>query len=314
MIINKIGFIGLGNVGEKLAMNLINNKKKLYIYDKNKETYLKFKKKNVVNCSNLKDLVKFCNVIITCLPSPKSIRNVIEELEPCLNKSHLWIEMSTTDKEEMINLSKKIIKRGSHVLEAPITGGEHRAKSGNISILAAGERKTFDKVFPILSKMGHQILYCGKIGNASTLKILTNYLASLNLLGLGEALAVARKHKIDLGLTYKAIKISSGNSFVNETETQVILSGSYDVGFTMDLANKDINLFNNLANEYKISLDLGKVLKNKFKKGLEILGNRSYSTSIIKLIENENRIKMRAKNFPNQLIDDNIKKKGIEIK
>ncbi len=314
MIINKIGFIGLGNVGEKLAMNLINNKKKLYIYDKNKETYLKFKKKNVVNCSNLKDLAKFCNVIITCLPSPKSIRNVIEELEPCLNKSHLWIEMSTTDKEEMINLSKKIIKRGSHVLEAPITGGEHRAKSGNISILAAGERKTFDKVFPILSKMGHQILYCGKIGNASTLKILTNYLASLNLLGLGEALAVARKHKIDLGLTYKAIKISSGNSFVNETETQVILSGSYDVGFTMDLANKDINLFNNLANEYKISLDLGKVLKNKFKKGLEILGNRSYSTSIIKLIENENRIKMRAKNFPNQLIDDNIKKKGIEIK
>ena len=314
MIIKKIGFIGLGNVGEKLAMNLINNKKKLYIYDKNKETYLKFKKKNVVNCSNLKDLAKFCNVIITCLPSPKSIRNVIEELEPCLNKSHLWIEMSTTDKEEMINLSKKIIKRGSHVLEAPITGGEHRAKSGNISILAAGERKTFDKVFPILSKMGHQILYCGKIGNASTLKILTNYLASLNLLGLGEALAVARKHKIDLGLTYKAIKISSGNSFVNETETQVILSGSYDVGFTMDLANKDINLFNNLANEYKISLDLGKVLKNKFKKGLEILGNRSYSTSIIKLIENENRIKMRAKNFPNQLIDDNIKKKGIEIK
>ena len=219
--------------------------------------------------------------------------------------------MSTTDKNDMISLSKKVSSKGGRVLECPITGGEHRAKSGNISILAAGKKSTFKKCFPILSLLGHEILYCGKIGNASILKVITNFLASLHLVGIGEALSVAKKNKIDLGLTYKAIKISSGNSFVNETETKVILGGSYDVGFTMDLANKDINLFNKLGKNIK--LELGNYLSKKFKLGMKNLGERSFSTSIIKLIEKDAKIKLRAKNFPKQLIDKQKKQKGVEV-
>ena len=308
-----IGFIGLGNVGKKLAKNLINKKNKIFLYDKNPKTYFYFKNKNVFLCKNFKDLVINSNIIITCLPSPFVVNNVINSLIPHISSSHLWIEMSTTDKDEMIRLSKIFKKKGGSVLECPITGGEHRATSGNISILAAGERKVFNRAFPVLSKMGHQILYCGKIGNASILKIITNYLASLNLLGIGEALAVSKKNNIDLGLTHKAINISSGNSFVNETETKVILSGSYDVGFTMDLVNKDIGLFNKLANQHNLQIDLGKILQKKFKKGLKEFGSRSFSTSIVKLIEDQGRIKMRAKNFPKELIDNFSKQKGIEV-
>ena len=308
-----IGFIGLGNVGKKLAKNLINKKNKIFLYDKNPKTYFYFKNKNVFLCKNFKDLVINSNIIITCLPSPVVVNNVINSLIPHISKSHLWIEMSTTDKDEMIRLSKIFKNKGGSVLECPITGGEHRATSGNISILAAGERKVFNRAFPVLSKMGHQILYCGKIGNASILKIITNYLASLNLLGIGEALAVSKKNNIDLGLTHKAINISSGNSFVNETETKVILSGSYDVGFTMDLVNKDIGLFNKLANQHNLQIDLGKILQKKFKKGLKEFGSRSFSTSIVKLIEDQGRIKMRAKNFPKELIDKFSKQKGIEV-
>ena len=241
----RIGFIGLGNVGEKLANNLVNSKNKLYIYDIDKKKYQNFISKNTHFCKNLKELAKNTQIIITCLPSPKSVNEVITKILPYINKSHLWIEMSTTDNKEMIRLSKKFFNKKAEVIEAPITGGEHRAQSGNISILTAGKKNNYIRAFPILSKLGHQILFCGKLGNASILKIITNYLASLHLIGIGEALAVAKKQKIDLGLTYKAIKISSGNSFVNETETQVILSGSYDVGFTMGLVNKDLSLFNN---------------------------------------------------------------------
>ena len=161
--------------------------------------------------------------------------------------------------------------------------------------------------------MGHQILYCGKIGNATILKVITNYLASLHLLGIGEALAVSKKYGIDLGLTYNAIKISSGNRFVNETETKVILSGSYDVGFTMDLAKKDVNLFNQLSKKYNIPIDLGKIVNKKFTQGISKLGSRSFSTSIVKLIENETKIKFRAKNFPKKLIDNKNKQKALEI-
>ena len=311
---NKIGFIGLGNVGSKLANNLIDIKNKLFIFDKDKKKFSNFKNKKIHKCRNINEIVENCTIIITCLPSPKSVNIVIKKILPKVKKNDLWIEMSTTDKNEMIKLSRLFIKKGGMVLEAPITGGEHRAKSGNISIFTAGDRKCFYRAFPILSKMGHKILYCGSIGNASILKIITNYLASLHLIGIGEALAVSKKNKIDLGLTHKAIKISSGNSFVNETETKVILGGSYDVGFTMDLVNKDIRLFNKLATQYKIPVDLGKILNKKFNIGIKKFGKRSFSTSIVKLIEKECKIKMRAKNFPIKLIDNQLKKKGIEIK
>ena len=314
MITESIGFIGLGNVGEKLSKNLINTKNKVYLYDLNVKKYSKFKSKNIVFCKNIKELVINTNIIITCLPSPKSVDETIKVISPFINKSHLWIEMSTTDKNEMIRLSKIFVKKGGNVLEAPITGGEHRAKSGNISILCAGSKKNYNRAFPILSKMGHKIIYCGKIGNASILKVITNYLASLHLVGIGEALAVSKKHQIDLGLTYNAIKISSGNSFVNETETKVILGGSYNVGFTMDMVNKDINLFNKLAKEYNVPNELGKILVKKFNEGIKILGKRSFSTSIVKILEKKCNIKMRAKNFPKELIDSLPKQKGIEVK
>ena len=306
-----IGFIGIGNVGSNLANNLLKSNKNVFVYDKNKKSYSRLKKLKNKPCKTLDELVEKSNIIITCLPSPKSVNNVIETLLKYLTKKHIWIEMSTTDKDEMIRLSKKVNSKGASVLECPITGGEHRAKSGNISILAAGKKSTFKNSFSILSLLGHEILYCGKIGNASILKVITNYLASLHLLGIGEALIVAKKNKINLGLTYKAIKISSGNSFVNETETKVILGGSYDVGFTMDLVNKDINLFNKLGKNIK--LELGNYLSKKFQLGKEILGERSFSTSIIKLIEKEAKIKLRAKNFPKQLIDNQKKQKGVEV-
>ncbi len=306
-----IGFIGIGNVGSNLANNLLKSNNKVFVFDKDIKSYSKLIKLKNEPCKNLEELAKNSKIIITCLPSPISVRKVIEKISKYLTKNHLWIEMSTTDKNEMIRLSKIVNSKGAEVLECPITGGEHRAKSGNISILVAGKKNTFKKCFSILSVLGHEILYCGKIGNASILKVITNFLASLNLLGIGEALSVAKKNKIDLGLAYKAIKISSGNSFVNETETKVILGGSYDVGFTMDLANKDINLFNKLGKNIK--LELGDYLNKKFKLGVIKLGKRSFSTSIIKLIEMDSNIKLRAKKFPKKLIDKQKKQKGVEV-
>ncbi len=309
---NSIGFIGIGNVGSNLVNNLLKSKKNIYVFDEDIKSYSKIKNLKNKPCKDLKELAKNSKIIITCLPSPKSVNKVINILLKYLTKNHLWIEMSTTDKNDMIRLAKKVKSKGSKVLECPITGGEHRAKSGNISILVSGNRKTFEKSFSVLSLLGHEILYCGQIGNASMLKVITNFLASLHLLGISEALTVAKKNNIDLGLTYKAIKVSSGNSFVNETETKVILSGSYDVGFTMDLVNKDINLFNELGNK-NFKLELGNYLSKKFKLGMNILGNRSFSTSIVKLIEKDAKIKLRAKNFPKQLFDKQKKLKGVEV-
>lgn len=312
-----VGFIGLGNVGSKIANNILLAGYNLFIHDieKNKGTKLIFK--GAAWCNNLQEIAKHSTIIITCLPSPKKVTEVFEGnhgLLNYINHNHLWIEMSTTDEDEMIRLSKVCLAKGVESLEAPVTGGQHRAESGNIAILVGGKRENFDRAFPLLSVIGHEILYCGKLGNASTLKVVTNYLASINLLSLGEAFMVCKKYGLDLKTSYHGIRISSGNSFVHETESQVILNGSYDVGFTMDLVCKDVALFDKLVKKFNIPADISKLVYKIFREGRLKYGNKSFSTSIIKKLEEACKENLRTPGFPSKLKDNQLNKKGIEIK
>jgi 3-hydroxyisobutyrate dehydrogenase len=311
---NKIGFIGLGNVGSKVANNILKNGYKLYVHDLNKNLSKALILKGAIWCNSIEQLIKNTSVFITCLPSPKSVTKVISSSLPFIDNHHLWIEMSTTDEEDMKFLSTKFLEKKAKVIEAPITGGQHRAESGNIAILVGGERESFNRAFPILSCIGHKILHCGKIGNASTLKVVTNYLASINLLAIGEALMVCKKYGIDLKTAFDGIKISSGNSFVHETESQVILNGSYDVGFTMDLVCKDLGLFDKLTKKYEIPAELSTLINSIFQNGRKLYGERAFSTSIVRILEDQCNENLRSESFPSFLEDKEEKKDGEEVK
>ena len=310
---SSIGCIGWGNVGSKVANNIINNGYKLYVHDLDELKSQSLISKGAIFCKSIEELVPKVSVLITCLPSPKSVKEVLLKCVPKFNQKHLWIEMSTTDEKDMKYLSKLVFDKNAEVLEAPITGGQHRAESGNISILVGGSRASFKRSFPILSCIGHQILHCGEIGKASTLKVVTNYLASINLLALGEALMVCKKYGIELKTAYEGIKISSGNSFVHETESQVILNGSYDVGFTMDLVCKDVGLFDKLTKKYQIPAEVSSLMLEIFQRGREKLGDRALSTSIVKLLEDKCNDNLRASGFPSFLEDKNQKQEAEEI-
>ena len=308
-----VGFVGLGNVGSKIANNIINNGYKLYVHDLDEIKSQSLVSKGAIFCKSIEELVPKVSVLITCLPSPKSVKEVLLKCVPKFNQKHLWIEMSTTDEKDMKYLSKLVFDKNAEVLEAPITGGQHRAESGNISILVGGSKASFKRSFPILSCIGHQILHCGEIGKASTLKVVTNYLASINLLALGEALMVCKKYGIDLKTAFEGIKISSGNSFVHETESQVILNGSYDVGFTMDLVCKDVGLFDKLTKKYQIPAEVSSLMVEIFQRGRKKLGDRALSTSIVKLLEDKCNDNLRASGFPSFLKDKNQKQEAEEI-
>jgi 3-hydroxyisobutyrate dehydrogenase len=317
MIDKDIGFIGLGNVGSKLASNILYAGYNLFIYDLDENTSNELVNKGAIWKNSVKDIIDNTSLIITCLPSPQAVTEVVEGesgMIDYINKKHLWIEMSTTDEKEMIRLSKLIELKGANVLEAPVTGGQHKAESGNISVLTAGKRENFNRAFPILSEIGFEVLYCGKLGNASTLKVVTNYLASINLLSIGEALMVCKKYGIDLKKAYQGIKISSGNSFVHETESQLILNGSFDIGFTMDLVCKDVGLFDQLTNNLNIPAEVSPLMVKIFNEGRKKYGDRALSTSIVKLLEEKCNTDLRTEGFPSRLLDKEQKKKGIEIK
>ena len=312
----RIGFIGLGNVGGKLAGSLIRNNFKLTVFDLDKEIMNNFKSKGANTSKNPKELAETVDVVITCLPSPDACKQVMESDDGViagLSKDKVWLEMSTTDENDVKRMGKLVNEKKAIALDGPVSGGCHRAATGNIAIFVGGDRVAFEKILPILSAMGEKILHTGGLGSATVLKVITNYLASAHLVALGEAWTVAKKSNLDLEKTFKGIMVSSGNSFVHETESQVILNGSYNINFTMDLVLKDTSLFNNLAKKLNASLELSPLIVKTFKDGLEKYGPRAWSSMIVKRMEDLNNINFRAKGFPSELIDNEPEKKGYEI-
>ena len=312
----KIGFIGLGNVGGKLASSLMRNKFDLTVRDLDKNLTKSFEDQGAKVVNSPKELAEEVDVIITCLPSPSICAEVMEGEDGILNglsENKIWLEMSTTDEAEVKRIGKKVIEKKAIPLDGPVSGGCHRAATGNIAIFVGGDRKSFEKILPALTVMGRKVLHTGGLGSASVLKVITNYLASVHLVALGEAWTVAKKSNLDLAKAYKGIAVSSGNSFVHETESQVILNGSYNINFTMDLVLKDTGLFDDLAKKLNAPLEISPKIVEIFKDGQKKYGSRAWSSMIVKRMEDLNNIDFRANGFPDELIDNESEVKGFEI-
>ena len=312
----KIGFIGLGNVGGKLASSLMRNKFDLTVRDLDKNLTKSFEDQGAKVVNSPKELAEEVDVIITCLPSPSICAEVMEGEDGILNglsENKIWLEMSTTDEAEVKRIGKKVIEKKAIPLDGPVSGGCHRAATGNIAIFVGGDRKSFEKILPALTVMGKKVLHTGGLGSASVLKVITNYLASVHLVALGEAWTVAKKSNLDLAKAYKGIAVSSGNSFVHETESQVILNGSYNINFTMDLVLKDTGLFDDLAKKLNAPLEISPKIVEIFKDGQKKYGSRAWSSMIVKRMEDLNNIDFRANGFPDELIDNEPEVKGFEI-
>ena len=312
----KIGFIGLGNVGGKLAGSLIRNNFDVTVREIDESLTNEFKKLGAKIAKSPKELAEKSDLIITSLPSPEVSAEVMENEDGVLNglsENKIWLEMSTTDENEVKRLGKKVISKKAIPLDGPVSGGCHRAATGNIAIFVGGERKAFEKILPALTVMGRKVLHTGELGSASVLKVITNYLASVHLVALGEAWTVAKKSNLDLTTAFKGIAVSSGNSFVHETESQVILNGSYNINFTMDLVLKDTSLFDNRAKKLNAPLEISPKIVEIFRDGLEKYGSRAWSSMIVKRMEDLNKIDFRAEGFPDELVDNEPEEKGYEI-
>ena len=312
----KVGFIGLGNVGGKLAGSLLRNKFDLTVRDLDENLTKPFVEQGAKFANTAKELTEKVDLIITCLPSPEICSEVMEGSDGILNglsENKIWLEMSTSDEAEVKRIGQKVIEKKAIPLDGPVSGGCHRAATGNIAIFVGGEREAFNKILPALTVMGRKILHTGELGSASVLKVITNYLASVHLVALGEAWTVAKKSNLDLTKVYKGIAVSSGNSFVHETESQVILNGSYNINFTMDLVLKDTGLFDELAKKLNASLEISPKIVDIFKDGQKKYGSRAWSSMIVKRMEDINQINFRAEGFPEELVDNEPEKRGHEI-
>ena len=312
----KVGFIGLGNVGGKLAGSLLRNGVDLTVRDLDAAVAQPFLDGGAKWADSPQEMAQNVDVVITCLPSPAASAAVMEAADGILaglTPGKIWAEMSTTDKDEVLRLGEKVRATGAEPVDCPVSGGCHRAATGNIAIFAGCERATFESMLPLLTTMGRRILHTGELGSASVLKVVTNYLATANLLSLCEALVTSKVAGMDLNTTYEAIRISSGNSFVHETESQVILNGSRDISFTMDLVCKDIGLFHDVAKRGGLELELAPLMEQIFQEGQERYGPRELSPNIIRRLEERAQVEILAPGFPPEMVDDEPEEPGYEV-
>jgi len=312
----KVGFIGLGNAGGKLAGSLIRNGFDLTVIDLNDSLVNEFVSRGASTIDSPQEMAELCDIVITCLPSPQACSEVMESKNGIiagLSHGKIWLEMSTTDEAEIRRIGLLVESSGALPIDCPVSGGCHRADTGNISIFAGCKREAFEKALPILKTMGRRVLHTGDLGTASTLKVMTNYLATVNLVSVSEALTTMKVLGMDMNVTYEAIKASSGNSFVHETESQVILNGSRDISFTMDLVSKDVGIFNELAERKGLDLEVAPMIVDIFKDGEERYGPRELSPNIIKRLEERANVEVLGVGFPPEMVDDEPEEEGYEV-
>jgi len=297
----RYGFIGLGHLGRHLAANLARGGFEVAVYDLNRESADAVLAAGAQWGDSVASLARSCEALITCLPSPPATLAVLTEALPLMPAGSTWIEMSTNDFAEIEALAARAQERGIATLACPVTGGVHRAAAGEITVLVGGTQQIFEIHRPALEAMGGRVIYLGGIEQAAVTKVVTNMLAFIHLIAAGEALMLCAKAGVDLRAAFDAIAASSGNSFVHETESQVILNGSYDIGFTMDLACKDAGFALEFGRRFGVPLRLAGLMEQTFIEGRARYGGGAWSSMIVKLLEDAVGTPLRAPGFPARL-------------
>lgn len=300
----KYGFIGLGNLGRNLAGSLVRAGFQVTLTDINPNAAASLLRDGAVWAPDPQAVAEVVDAVITCLPSPSvshkvlaGARGILSGLKP----GGTWIEMSTNDAVEVEKLAALARAGGIEMLEAPVTGGVHRAAAGDITIIVGGDAELFARHRPALEAMGGEIFHVGPLGKAALIKVITNMLAFIHLLAAGEALMLAKKGGLDLAQAFHVIKASSGTSFVHETEGQLILNGSYNINFTMDLACKDLGFALGFGRDLGVPLDLASVAQQTFIRARSKYGGGAWSTQVVKLLEDALATDLRAPGFPAEL-------------
>ncbi|MDQ2066961.1 NAD(P)-dependent oxidoreductase [Xinfangfangia sp. CPCC 101601] len=295
------GYIGLGNLGAALAHNLMRAGYQVTVYDRDPVACEKLRALGAGVASSVSDLAQAVDHVFTCLPSPAASEAVLAELMTGLKPGATWIENSTLGRDDVLRLAGLARMSGVQMLEAPVTGGVHLAARGEITVLVGGEQGLYDLHRPALQAIGKKLFYMGPLGSAAVIKVITNMLAFIHLVADGEALMLAKRGGLDLKTAWEAIAASSGSSFVHETEGQLILNGSYDVAFSMDLALKDLGFAMGFGREFGVPLNLASLVQQTFITGKATYGGGAQSTQIVKLLEDALGTDLRAEGFPARL-------------
>jgi 3-hydroxyisobutyrate dehydrogenase-like beta-hydroxyacid dehydrogenase len=297
----RVGFVGIGKLGGRLAARLVTAGFEVVAHDRDETRSAPLRSLGAAWAASPGEAARGAEAVITCLPSPTASTEVVASeggVLDALAAGATWIEMSTTDGHELVRVGGLASERGIATLEAPVTGGVHLAATGELTVIVGGDPAVAEAHMPLFRAMGRRVFHVGPLGRATELKLITNMLAFVHLVADGEALMLARRAGLDLAQAWEVIAASSGTSFVHETEGQVILNGSYDIGFTLDLALKDLGLALQLGADTGVPLALAEQADKALEEARERYGGSAWSPMVVKLLEDAVGTDLRAPGFP----------------
>ncbi len=296
----KIGLIGTGELGKAIGANMLKAGHDLVVHDWRKEAADGLLEKGASWAGSPQELAASAEVVLTALPTPAIVESVLTAPDGVLAGLSLgkaWIDHSTNDGDVLEAIARQAAKNGIDVVEAPVTGGIPLAHAGEITVLVGADPDVYQKYLPLLQVVGDPVIHLGPLGSASVVKVITNMLAFVHLWALGEGLMLGRRAGLAAGPVFEAILASCADSFVARTEGPPILNGSYDYGFTLELANKDLRLVHGLADKFGVPLEMGGLVQEIFQRAEDRYGPGFWSTGVVRLMEDELATDLRAPGY-----------------
>jgi 3-hydroxyisobutyrate dehydrogenase len=257
----KVGFVGVGNMGNPMAANLQKAGHALQVHDIKREAAQNLLDAGATWANSPKEAATGVDSVFLSLPMPADVERVVlseNGVLTAINSGGIIVDMSTNSPTVVRSLAEKTKAKGVTFIDAPVSGGVRGARNATLAIMAGGDKAAYDKCEPLLKAMGANVFYCGDIGTGNVVKLVNNMLAFIHMMGAAEAVVLGKKAGVDPNILWQAVKASSGGSFVWESGTRAILRDKLAPTFTIDLASKDISLATKLAEEFGVPLTMGK--------------------------------------------------------
>ena len=284
----RLFFVGVGNMGNPMAANLIRAGYSLCVFDQSPDKTVNLVSMGARGVASLAEGAAQCDVVITSLPGPSQVRDVMfgeQGLLALLARGSTLIDTTTSAAYLARELNDQAQQCGIDYLEAPITNAIDAAAEGRLSIFVGGDAQCFEKHKPLLDVLGNKVFHVGAPGNGATIKLLTNLLWFVSAAAIGEGLMLGAKAGVPLEIVWEAIKSSAGNSWVAEHDVPSIFAGHYDPSFSLALCCKDLGLVNEIARSQGYELTMGRFVESLFRQAMETYGESAAELHVVKLLE-----------------------------
>jgi 3-hydroxyisobutyrate dehydrogenase len=279
-----VGFIGVGNMGNPMAGNVLKSGFPLTVFDLNPAAASNLVAAGARKGGSVQEVLEQSEIVMTCLPASADVEALYLSSGGLVERARrdtILIDLSSVLPSTPRKLEPKARERGVHFLEAPVSGGVSGARAATLAVMVGGDAEVLERARPVLRAIGPNIFHVGPVGAGNTVKAINNMMACVNSLAMMEGLVLGRKAGLDPNTIYEVVKASSGGSKALERIQSAIIPRNFAPGFKVQLMNKDLETFTTIAKELHVPISFANVAQRYQQAALAAgLGDQDTSVAV----------------------------------